>query len=223
MDPVASRGSQSPSTPLESEVLSSGVVPKEGSARPPPATSCPATSNTVQSYLPTGGGVPESMCRASPPPFSEPQGEELKLLEQFHTRRAEASMGRGVELCKGPMDVPIARAVGLKHHWLRTSTREAGLGRADETVPDHRLKLPFIVPTQLNDHTGRGERSDSKCTRVENVDEACVNRELEQLGKPLGIWTPTNQCQVYAASVLEQCSTKPPSTPEPREPESGKR
>lgn len=222
MEPVSSRGSQSPSTMVESEVSPSVVPPRVGARETgaktlPSAT--PVTANKLQSYVATAGEPQETMCRMPSPPFSrsEPQGEELKLLEQFRARQATASLGRGVELCKDHVDVPVVRYTPMKHHWLRTSLAEAGMGPVDGSFPGEgrELKTPAYGPTRLNDHTGRGDKPDATCERVKDVDEACVNRELVQLGKPLGDWTPLNNCQTYAAGVLENCSTKPIPVPTP--------
>lgn len=44
------------------------------------------------------------------------------------------------------------------------------------------------------------------CEKVPNVDEDCVNRELE-IGKDTGRWVPPfNDCQTYAKEVLERCT-----------------
>ncbi|PTL81500.1 hypothetical protein [Vitiosangium sp. GDMCC 1.1324] len=153
-----------------------------------------------------------------------PQGEELKLLEMLRARQKEqaaAALGRGVELCKRTADLPGARELGLKHHWLRTSTKEAGMGPADGGVPGNRMDSPYVTQTRVNDHSGQGQRPGSICERVADVDEACVNRELE-MGKPLGAWTPINQCQTFAAEVQERCSTKVQPLPDPRRLDPGK-
>ena len=219
MDPI-SRGSQSPSPTVESDVSPPVLTPKEGTVKTPP-TATQVSANKLQSYLPMGGEARESMCKAEPPPFSraEPQGEELKLLEQVRHRQASASMGRGVELCKGPVDADYLRDTGFKlHHWLRTSLGEAGMGPDDGSVPgEGKMQTPIYSQTRLNDHTGRGEKPGVVCEQVKNVDEACVSRELAQLGKPLGEWTliPIHNCQTYAADVLKQCSTEAPPPPRP--------
>ncbi|MGZ3457283.1 MAG: hypothetical protein ACXU86_02140, partial [Archangium sp.] len=169
----------------------------------------------------------EPICREPTQPFSRadlPQGEELKLLEMLRARQREqaaAALGRGVELCKRTADLPVLRELGLKHHWLRTSTKEAGMGAADGSVPGNRVDPPYVTQTRLNDHTGQGELPGSTCERVPHEDEACVNRELE-LGRPLGAWTPTNNCQTFVSEVLERCSTKVPPLPDTRRLDPGK-
>jgi hypothetical protein len=227
MDPVSSRSAQTLSTAVDSSAVSSSpAVAKEHGTSPSNQCSSSVTANTLEAYLPQPRAAQESSCHAPAQPFSRadmPQGEELKLLEMLQARQKEqaaAALGRGVELCKRTADVPVLHELGLKHHWLRTSTKEAGMGPDDGSVPGDRVNMP-LSQTRLNDHTGRGNLPDATCERVADVDEACVNRELE-LGKPLGAWTPTNQCQTYAAGVLDRCSTKVVPLPDPRKPDLGK-
>jgi hypothetical protein len=228
MDPISSRSAQTLSTAVDSsEVSSSPSAVKERGASPSNQCSSRATANTLEAYLPQPRAAQESSCHAPAQPFSRadmPQGEELKLLEMLRDRQKEqaaVALGRGVELCKRIAELPGARQLGVEHHWLRTSTKEAGMGPADGGVPGNRVDLPYVTQTRVNDHTGQGNLPGSTCERVADVDEACVNRELE-LGKPLGAWTPTNQCQTFAAGVLERCSTKVVPLPDPRKPDLGK-
>jgi hypothetical protein len=227
MDPV-SRSSQTHPTAVDSPPESSSpVVAQESGSKSGTQCSSRTTANTIEAYLAQSREAQEQSCRASPQPFSRadmPQGEELKLLEMLRARQKEqaaAALGRGVELCKRTVDLPGLREVGVQHHWLRTSTKEAGMGPADGGVPGERMDSPVAAQTRINDHTGRGNLPGSTCERVADVDEACVNRELEQ-GMPLGAWTPINQCQVFAGEVLEQCSTKVPPLPDTRRLHPGK-
>ncbi len=228
MDPVSSRSSQTVSTAVDSPDASSlPAVAKEGGVRTSNPSSSGMASNIVESYLAQPRDAQEPLCRSPSQPFSRadtPQGEELKLLEMLRARRNEqaaAALGRGVELCKRTADLPGARELDVKHHWLRTATKEAGMGPADGGVPGNRMDLPYVTQTQINDHTGQGQLAGSTCERVPEQDVACVNRELEQ-GKPLGAWTPTNNCQTFAADVLERCSTKVPPLPDTRRLHPGK-
>lgn len=228
MDPVSSRSTQTLSTVVDSPSDSSSpMVAKEHGASPGNQCSSQVKANTLEAYLPQPRDARESSCHAPAQPFSRadmPQGEELKLLEMLRARQKEqaaAALGRGVELCKRTAEPPVARELDVKHHWLRTSTKEAGMGAADGGVPGNRMDLPYVTHTRINDHTGQGNLPGSTCERVADVDEACVNRELE-LGKPLGRWTLTNQCQSFAAEVLERCSTKVVPLPDPRKLDLGK-
>jgi hypothetical protein len=99
-----------------------------------------------------------------------------------------------VELCKRDVLLPGLDRLHVQHHWIRTSTKEAGM---HAITPGH-------LATAVRDHTGEGDRFESTCERVDHVDEDCVDKELE-LGRPLGLWTPWHQCQTFAAEVLDKC------------------
>jgi hypothetical protein len=119
-----------------------------------------------------------------------------------------------VELCKRPADLPLLHQLGFQHHWIRTSSKEAGMGEAGGKIPGHGSDTPRLTHrTEIVNHQGEGHAPGAKCQPVPNEDEACVNRQLE-LGKQTGTWTPTNQCQTFAAGVLEKCKTKPTPDPE---------
>ena len=143
---------------------------------------------------------PESLAReyvehAAPACKTEPPAVLDTLEEHAHGE---------VELCKRTADLPGARELDVKHHWIRTASKEAGMGAKDGGVPGHHLDVPFVTKVTVNDHTGEGAKPGASCETVPNVDAACVDRELE-LGKDLGRWTPTNQCQTFAAGVLAHC------------------
>lgn len=107
---------------------------------------------------------------------------------------------------------------GFTHHWIKTNTREAGLGPYGGGVPG----VPGQAgaqgtsidgpgePTSLNDHSGASLLPGAECTEVKDVDENCVNKMLKlgQYEGPFGI-PPTNNCQRRATNILEACSTKP--------------
>jgi hypothetical protein len=127
----------------------------------------------------------------------------------------------GVELCMRTADLPVARELDLKHHWLRTGEREAGMGAEGAGVPGRNSDSPYVTETAVNDHTGEADKPGSRCVPIKDVNEACVTRELQD-GRKLGRWSPTNQCQTFAAEVLERCSTKPVELPDTSRPHPGK-
>ena len=61
-------------------------------------------------------------------------------------------------------------------------------------------------PVQVTNHAGRSNESGASCEKADNVDEARVNAQLE-IGRPLGRWGPTNQCQSFVAMTLWNAST----------------
>ncbi|HMJ56940.1 MAG TPA: hypothetical protein VK540_32955 [Polyangiaceae bacterium] len=115
----------------------------------------------------------------------------------------------GVMLCERPAQIPVADQMGLMHHWLKTSHKEAGLGPEDGSVPgDGKSALPFSK-TRINDHTGQSLRSDAGCIRIACADEACVDERLD-VGQLAGRWTPSNNCQTFVAEILAYCSVASP-------------
>lgn len=117
----------------------------------------------------------------------------------------------GVQVCSRPVDIPVAEYTGLPHKWLKTSSKEVGMGPKGGGVPGHaggRNGYP-LGPTSLNDHTGEHEGVLSVCTDVPDVDEDCVDRELE-IGKPTGPWVPSlNDCHTTVDRILDKCKVRP--------------
>ena len=118
--------------------------------------------------------------------------------------------GLQVELCRRVADLPLNDWIGAEHHWIRTPEQEAGMGPAQGGVPgvgeggySSGADCPG-TPTTVNDHTGQGSNVGSTCEEVIDVDEQCVNDQLE-LGRDTGRWSPWNQCQTFAQDVLDQC------------------
>jgi hypothetical protein len=118
----------------------------------------------------------------------------------------------GVMLCQRPAQIVIADQMGVTHHWLKTSHKEAGLGPEDGSVPgDGKSALPFSM-TRINDHTGQSLRGDAACIYIASADDACVDEQLE-IGRLAGRWTPSNNCQTFVAEILAYCSVANPSAP----------
>jgi len=119
-----------------------------------------------------------------------------------------------VEFCKRNVEIKMLEYTGLKHHWLRTSTKEAGMGPAGAGVPGkaNGNNGSLLGPTTINDHTGEWEGVDAICEELPDVDEACVNEKLT-LGKPTGRWTPgLNDCHTVTTNIIEDCK-KPKEGP----------
>lgn len=117
-----------------------------------------------------------------------------------------------VMFCHRPAQIILADELGIEHHWLKTSHKEAGLGPEDGSVPgDGKSALPFSM-TRINDHTGQGLRGDAQCVYIASADEACVDERLE-VGRLAGRWTPSNNCQTLVAEILAYCSAANPAAP----------
>jgi hypothetical protein len=56
-------------------------------------------------------------------------------------------------------------------------------------------------PVVVIDHKGRSKQKGAACEKVDGVDEKKVNDALK-LGRSLGRWGPTNQCQSFARQTL---------------------
>jgi hypothetical protein len=124
----------------------------------------------------------------------------------------ETEHSPGVMLCQRPAEIPVADELGLKHHWLKTGHKEAGLGPEDGSIPgDGKSALPFSL-TRINDHTGQSLRGDTECIYIATADEACVDERLA-VGQLAGRWTPSNHCQTFVAEILAYCSVANPEAP----------
>jgi hypothetical protein len=98
----------------------------------------------------------------------------------------------------------------VTHTWIRTESKEAGLGPANGTVPGQNAPadLPF-TPTAVVDHTGESKAPNASCTAVPDEDEDCVNEQL-RLGTPQGRFIPgINDCSTFASKVLNKCDLHP--------------
>jgi RHS repeat-associated protein len=112
--------------------------------------------------------------------------------------------GLDVLMCKQP-------AFGwmpVNHQWIKTDSREAGMGGTRGNVPGNQSGDWPGDPVKVKDHTGRSKEKSSSCEVVPNVDENRVNKLLE-LERPLGRWGPTNQCQSFVKEVLKNARYSP--------------
>jgi RHS repeat-associated protein len=125
-------------------------------------------------------------------------------------------LGNTVYLCHRPLNL-VGFFSFLNNHpslathtWLKTESKEAGLGPATGTVPGQNAPadLPF-VPTAVVDHTGQSKAPNASCTAIPDEDESCVNEQL-RLGKPEGGFVPgINDCSTFASDVLNKCDLHP--------------
>lgn len=115
--------------------------------------------------------------------------------------------GLKVRMCCRPADLPYPLSE-TNHCWIQTDTYESGMGPARGGVPaqNSEFDLPGD-PTTTNDHTGQSGASNSTCEDVPDVDEECVDDFIKP-GRSLGGFGPTNNCQTFAASVLNACTLR---------------
>jgi len=94
-----------------------------------------------------------------------------------------------------------ARIFGFKHCFIKTDSIEAGLGPANGgPLP----ACPVGVDTAITDHRGQSLFPGTVCTEITNVNEKCVNSKLP-IGKRMGTWGPTNNCNTFVDGVLNGC------------------
>jgi hypothetical protein len=92
----------------------------------------------------------------------------------------------------------LARLLGLRHCWLKTDTKVAGMGPAQGgPLPS----WPLGIPTVVRDHSSEASTG---CLEVPNVNENCVNQQLE-IGKSTGPWGPDNNCNTFVDEVVGTC------------------
>ena len=112
-----------------------------------------------------------------------------------------------VLVCARPADIAVVKHTGAMHWWLKTRSKEAGLGPANGGVPgeNKKIDLPF-TKTTINAHPGAAGKPNATCGEAEDVDEACVDKELE-IGKAGGRWVlGANDCHTFVEDVLSKCS-----------------
>jgi RHS repeat-associated protein len=97
----------------------------------------------------------------------------------------------------------------IDHYWIKTDTAEAGMGGAKGNEPGNQSGDLPGDPVQVVNHKGRSTQPNASCRKVDDEDENKVN-QLLKIGRPLGHWWPTNQCQSFARGVLDQARTTPP-------------
>lgn len=104
---------------------------------------------------------------------------------------------REVETGEKVLDI-ISGIFDLEHCWLKTDTKEAGMGPAQEgPLPS----WPFGIPTKINDHS---KETSKNCSEISSIDEDCVNQELE-IGRSTGKWGPRNNCNTFADNIIDMC------------------
>jgi len=118
--------------------------------------------------------------------------------------------GLDVFLCKQPaFGIP---SNPIDHHWLKTDTAEAGMGGTRGNVPGNESGDMPGDPVQVVGHPNRSKESGASCSKIDGVDEKKVNDALK-IGRSLGRWGPTNQCQSFARQTLLDAGWKQPRPP----------
>ncbi len=120
----------------------------------------------------------------------------------------------GVQVCSRPVNISWvggASAYLPQHNWVQTGTYEAGMG-AQCPVPGQGCSDTPGAQTQTINHQGQSTDPSSTCVPIQDVDEQCVNNAIRP-GQRTGRWMPWNQCQSFAQSVIEKCTTNGTNRP----------
>lgn len=135
---------------------------------------------------------------------TELKNVEAELSRRFSSEAASSGVDQGVKICKRTADLPGNSIIGAEHWWLKTPTKEVGMGQADGRVPGHGESGPPDLETRMVDHS---KEPKTNCVRVDQpVDVDCVNRELE-VGRDTGRWVPgLNDCHTVVEHVVDKCA-----------------
>ena len=134
-----------------------------------------------------------------------------------------------VSLCRGPtrfrqgnrfvggISDAVSGIVKAAHVWIKTSSREVGMGPKQWDRPDppttpvdelaymfDAMRLDKRITVEWRDHAGYSDVEGSQCTRLYFCDEACVDRETT-FGVSLSYYTLLNQCHSATTKVLRKC------------------
>ncbi len=157
-------------------------------------------------------------------PLGRRGGRNLYGYAEANPVKCSDLLGLTVYKCCAPADILFGI---VDQCWLKTDTREAGLGNLDEgqpsgeAIPGGQCDLPYITLTQVVDHTGAStSRKGAFCEEVPDADEECVNREIwtdsRGYGPTAGSFTLGNNCQTWADGVLDDCRKRClPASPVP--------
>ena len=123
-----------------------------------------------------------------------------------HPLNAHDPDGRKVQVCcrytqTGLVKDCVLAACGLRHCWIKTDTKQAGMG---EDGPRNKDGCCGKQPVKITDHSSE---TPTTCVDIPDADEECVDNELA-IGKSLGVWSPGNSCLDLVGDVIKKCKGK---------------
>lgn len=91
----------------------------------------------------------------------------------------------------------------VNHCWLTTDTKSAGMASSPACRADvgNNYESLYMTNVYISDHSC--EKPDI-CSTIPYADEDCVNNKL-QIGKSLGQFSVTNNCQKFVNTVISAC------------------
>ena len=130
--------------------------------------------------------------RDNPLRYTDPEGLKVVLF------------GRPVNF-NGP--AAILNGVGIEHQWIKTDSKESGMGPAAGEIPGQGINkdLPFI-PVGTIDHSGQSAQPGSHPIPLPfPVNEQCVDGLINP-GQDLGRFIPgINDCHTFTDDTLKRC------------------
>jgi len=117
---------------------------------------------------------------------------------------------RGLEVFVCCRPAQIANGL-INHCWIRTDTAEAGMGIPGGGPPGEQYE-GYGMQTYVTNHS---KDRPTKCKKINNVNEQCVNDKIT-IGLPTGRFLPPwNQCQSFAYGTVNACRMGPQEPPCP--------
>lgn len=139
-------------------------------------------------------------------PVAQKEAQNLYLFVLNNPVGFYDSDGLKVQICcRDVNDSPtancLAKICGKRHCFLKTDTKQAGMGPANPPSGGGLPSCPCGTDTMVTDHS---KETGATCYDIPGADENCVNNELI-IGKPLGKWGPNNNCNTFAGQVVKKC------------------
>ena len=116
----------------------------------------------------------------------------------------------GVYICSRPTNIvgwfSFANRF-TRHYWIKTPTKEAGLGGVEGNVPgqDAPPDSPYLSSTRINSHAGQSTQPGASCDLVPDANPEIANQLLEE-GRAMGSFTLTNNCYVFVETVIARAT-----------------
>ncbi len=177
-----------------------GFLPRDHVETAPSANLYRSFRNNTLSWIDPDGAADQAIGGGSQTPASQPVSKVWVCCRNTEFGQDMGCCGDALDCCTS--------TIGAKHCWLKTSTKEAGLGPAGGGAPEDESCPCCCAQTSINDHSGQCNRDNATCFALPGCDEACVNREL-QVGKNKGTFGPvSNNCNTLVYDILKKCNCK---------------